>query len=265
MKYLRFVFTLISLSLMLSLIAKNPNEQAIVIRVLTFNIYHGETMNHDFDLDKIAKVINESGADFVALQEVDFKTNRAQNLDLVTELAWRCQMQGIFGKAMEYDGGEYGEGLLSKHSFLKTINHALPYSEGNEPRAALEAIVILHTGDTISFIATHLDHLKEDTDRVLQAKEINRIFNNTIYPSILAGDLNDIPNSKSIDILEEVWTPSYQSISALATYPANAPDIKIDYIMYQPANTWKVINSESICDTIASDHCAYLVSLELIK
>lgn len=265
MKALRFSFTLLFLCMMLSLIAKNPNEQAIVIRVLTFNIYHGETMNHDFDLDKIAKVINESGADFVALQEVDFKTNRAHNFDLVTELAWRCKMQGIFGKAMEYDGGEYGEGLLSKYSFLKTINYALPYSEGNEPRAALEAIIILPTGDTISFIATHLDHLKEDTDRILQAIEINRIYTNTRYPSILAGDLNDTPNSKSINTLEHIWTASYHSSETLATYPATSPQEKIDYIMYQPAHQWRVLKSETICDTIASDHCAYLVSLELIK
>ena len=66
--------------------AQEGKEKDNIIRVLTFNIYHGETMNGDFDLDKIAKVIIDAQPDFVALQEVDFKTNRAKKYDLVTEL-----------------------------------------------------------------------------------------------------------------------------------------------------------------------------------
>ncbi len=248
-----------------SLWAQKHNSKATVVKVLTFNILHGATMNHDFDLDKLAQVIIESNADLVALQEVDFKTKRARNLDLVTELAYRCKMQGLFGKAMNYDGGEYGEGILSKYSFHKTINHALPHLPNNEPRAALEAIIILPSNDTISFVATHLDHLQEDTDRLLQTSEINKIFNNAKYPCILAGDLNDTPKSRSIDILVELWTPSYHSTYISATYPASAPKEKIDYIMYQPKSNWEVIKTKVICDTIASDHCAYLVSLELQK
>lgn len=265
MKDLRLLITLLIFSFSFSLWAQKTNDEAVVIKVLTFNILHGATMNNDFDLDKLAKVIIDSDADLVALQEVDFKTSRAKKYDLVTELAWRCKMQGVFGKAMDYDGGEYGEGLLSRFSFYKTHNHALPHLKDSEPRAALEAIIILPSGDTISFIATHLDHLKIDTDRVSQVKEINRIFSNAIYPSIIAGDLNDTPNSKSINILEEIWTPSYRTSEILASYPSNSPEEKIDYIMYQAVSHWKVINSETICDTIASDHCAYLVSLELTK
>lgn len=263
MRALSLLITLLIFSF--SLGAQNPKKEAIIIKVLTFNILHGATMNNDFDLDKIAQVIIDSDADLVALQEVDFKTNRAQKYDLVTELAYRCQMQGVFGKAMDYDGGEYGEGLLSKFSFHQTINHALPHLKNSEPRAALEAIIILPSGDTISFIATHLDHLKKETDRLMQTQEINRIFSDPKYPSILAGDLNATPNSKSINTLENIWTASYHSTKTLATYPANLAKEKIDYIMYQPAHQWSVLKSETICDTVASDHCAYFVSLELHK
>jgi len=34
--------------------------------------------------------------------------------------------------------------------------------------------------------------------------------------------------------------------------------------MFYPANRWKVLETKVICDTIASDHCAYLVVLELL-
>ena len=116
MKHLAFMATVILIGIV-SPSFSQPQGESTIIKILTFNIYHGETMNHDFDLDRIAKVIKESGADLVALQEVDFKTNRAKGCDLVTELAWRCQMQGLFGKAMDYDGGEYGEGIYPNTVF----------------------------------------------------------------------------------------------------------------------------------------------------
>jgi endonuclease/exonuclease/phosphatase family metal-dependent hydrolase len=57
------------------------------VKVLSFNILHGATTKGDFDLDAIARVIIEADPDFVALQEVDYKTKRAKGYDLVTELA----------------------------------------------------------------------------------------------------------------------------------------------------------------------------------
>ena len=113
-------------------------DSSKVIRVLTFNILHGATTKGDFDLDQIAKVIIQANPDFVAMQEVDFKTNRARRYDLATELGWRTKMTPIFGKAMNYDGGEYGEAILSRYSLLQSRNMALPFAPGNEPRAALD-------------------------------------------------------------------------------------------------------------------------------
>jgi len=180
-------------------------DSSKIVKVLSFNILHGATTKGDFDLDAIAKIIIDADPDFVALQEVDFKTNRALNYDLVTELGWRVKMAGIFGKAMDYNGGEYGEGVLSKYTFLQTRNVALPFTPGNEPRAALEIITLLPSGDTIAFVGTHLDHLKNEKDRVAQANKINQAFSSNKYPTILAGDLNAIPGSTPINILEEIW------------------------------------------------------------
>ncbi len=234
-----------------------------LVKVLSFNILHGATTNGNFDLDIIANVIKKADADFVSLQEVDFKTNRAKKYDLPTELGVRTKMTSIFGRAMYYDGGEYGEGILSKYSFLSTRNIALPYTKGNEPRAALEVTTVLKSGDTISFIGTHLDHLEIDTDRVSQAKVLNKVFLKNKYPTILSGDLNDVPNSRSIKILEKFWKASYKKANPKKTYPSENPTKKIDYVLFYPSKKWKVIRRETICDAIASDHCGYLVTLEL--
>lgn len=240
-------------------------EGSRIIKVLSFNILHGATTKGDFDLNAIAKVIIEADPDFVALQEVDYKTKRAKGYDLVTELGWRAQLAPLFARAMHYDGGEYGEGVLSRYSFLQTRNVPLPFSPGNEPRAALEIITVLPSGDTIAFVGTHLDHLNEDTDRIQQAKAINKVFSNNRYPTILAGDLNGEPGSTPISILEQMWTPSYDKKNPAFTFPSDNPIKKIDYVMFSPKNKWKVLKTEVIADAIASDHCAYLVTLELLK
>src|SRR5690606_34245426 len=93
---------------------QQTTKERAIVRVLTFNILHGATTKGDFDLDVISELINNATPDLVALQEVDYKTNRTKKLDLTTELAQRTGMTSYFAKAMDYDGGAYGEGVLSK-------------------------------------------------------------------------------------------------------------------------------------------------------
>ena len=245
-------------------LSAQSTENEKFVKVLSFNILHGATTKGDFNLDVIANVIKEANPDFVALQEVDFQTNRAKEYDLVTELGWRTKMAPLFARAMPFDGGEYGEGVLSKYTFLQTRNVALPHQSQNEPRVALEMLTVLPSGDTIAFVGTHLDHLKDNTDRLAQVKKINEVFKGSKYPTILAGDLNDVPKSEAINILEEVWMVSYNKQKPEPTFPSNKPNKKIDYVMFLPTNKWKVIDTEVICDTVASDHCAYLVTLQLM-
>ena len=239
-------------------------DSSKIVRILSFNILHGATTKGDFDLDVIARVINEANPDFVALQEVDFKTNRAKKYDLVTELAWRTKLVPLFGKAMNFDDGEYGEGVLSKYTFLRSRNVALPYTPGNEPRAALEIVTTIASNDTIAFVGTHLDHLKDEKDRVAQVKKINDVFSLNKHPTILAGDLNAVPGSTPINILEKMWSVSYDKEDVKYTFPSKNPSKKIDYVMFYPKNRWKVLETKVIKDPIASDHCAYLVILELL-
>ncbi len=244
-------------------ISAQPIDSSRLIRVFTYNILHGATMNGDFDIDLIAEVIKSVDPDIVALQEVDYKTNRARKMDLATELGYRIQMAPLFGRAMYYDDGEYGEGVLSNYTFISTKNHPLPYTEGKEPRAALEVTFVLASGDTVCFVGTHLDHESNDYNRQIQADEINRIYANTSLPTILGGDLNDTPDSEVMQSLFKFWTPAFKDY--LPTYPSTNPKKKIDYILYKPAKKWRILSKKVLCDEIASDHCGVLVVLELLK
>jgi len=232
-----------------------------VLRILSFNIYHGETMRGDFDLEQLARVIRQADPDLVALQEVDLYTGRSSGRDLASELGLLTRMVPLFGRAMPFDGGEYGEGILSRYSFLSSRNHALPAGEGKEPRSALEVRVILKSGDTIAFVGTHFDHTG-DVDRINQAARVREILVGFDLPVLLAGDLNATPENRTMEILFSDLDPS--SADLAPTFPSNGPRAKIDYILYGPPDRWRVLESRVICDSVASDHCALLGVLELL-
>ena len=248
----------------LSLKSQKKADPSRTVKVLSFNIYHGETMKGDFDLEVLAKVIKKADPDFVAMQEVDFLTNRAKKYDLATELGWRTKMAPLFGKAMDYDGGAYGEGVLSRFTLLSSRNVALPFVKGQEPRAALEVVSMLPSGDTVAFVGTHFAHEGKE-GRIMQAQKINEVFSQNTYPTILAGDLNAQPGSKTINTLEEVWQSTYDKENPAFTFSSDNPRIKIDYVMFYPKHRWKIVETKVIADTVASDHCAYLVTLELLE
>ncbi|MDO5981377.1 endonuclease/exonuclease/phosphatase family protein [Flavivirga spongiicola] len=240
------------------------NKKKTIVKVLSYNIYGGRTTKLDYNLEAVAKVIKDTDPDFVAMQEVDYKVNRSKKYDLATELGYRTKMAPIFARAMYYDGGEYGEGVLSKYSFISTRNVPLPYIEGEEPRAALEIITeIPETKDTIAFVGTHFAH-EGNAGREIQAKRINEVFSKNKYPTILAGDLNATPGSGPINTLEEMWQTTYDRENPEPTIPSDNPRTKLDYVMFYPKNRWKVLDKKVIADTYASDHCVYLVTLELL-
>src|SRR5437867_2636498 len=84
-----------------TLAAANP---PVRVRVLTYNIHHGEGRDGEFDMPRLARVITNVQPDLVGLQEVDVGTSRASGVDQLSELAQLTGMHGQFGKAMDYKG-----------------------------------------------------------------------------------------------------------------------------------------------------------------
>ncbi len=244
--------------------AQSKVDTLRTVRVLTFNIYHGETMKGDFDLDHIASVIHSVKPDFVALQEVDVHTERAKKMNICVELGLRTGLIPLFGKSMSFDGGYFGTGILSRNPIWKVQNHKLPGSEDREPRGALEALIPLQSGDTLRFVSTHLDYGKENRDRLEQAKMLNALFaqDDDGTPTILAGDLNALPNSPTMQLLYGNWKKSF--LENVPTAPSKNPRAKIDYVLFRPANRWKVSETRVIDESLASDHRPVLSVLELL-
>lgn len=103
---------LVTLFLFSACSATKPGKSnSIKIKVFTYNIHHANPPSKVglIDLPAIAKVINESKADIVGLQELDVHTTRSgRELDEAVELGRLTGMHHYFVKAIDYAGGEYG-------------------------------------------------------------------------------------------------------------------------------------------------------------
>jgi endonuclease/exonuclease/phosphatase family metal-dependent hydrolase len=147
-------------------------------------------MDGKFDYQRLSKVITDLEPDVVALQEVDCKTQRSSGVDQAALLGKLTKMYSVFGQAMPYRGGQYGEAILSRFPIEKVEAHPLPFSPGLEPRTALAVRFTPDNGiPTLVFVGTHLCHQRETT-RTEQAKQINLVLPaKGKVPHILAGDL----------------------------------------------------------------------------
>jgi endonuclease/exonuclease/phosphatase family metal-dependent hydrolase len=221
------------------------------LRVLTYNIHHGQGTDDKFDLERLAKIIVSLQPDLVALQEVDRKTKRANGVDQAAELGRLTGMHAEFGKAMDYSGGEYGEAILTRVKPDEVRVHALPHDQGSEPRAAL-AVRLKPYEDLpeLLFVGTHLCHQRE-ANRVAQAKEINRLFPvEGGPPCLLAGDLNARAASQTMMEFGKQWKDALPDLST------------IDYVLVRKSDPWDVIETTVIDDRVASDHRPVLIVLE---
>ena len=228
--------------------------------VLTYNIHRGVGLDGVTDLERIARVIRDSGADLVALQEVDVGTRRSAGVDQAAELARLTGLHVAFGEAMPYDGGSYGEAVLSRFPLLATSVHALPHSDDREPRCALAVRVETPAGP-LRFVGTHLDHLRDPADRIAQVTALDALFADGL-PTVLAGDFNDQPGAESLSHLADRWADVLGPVER-ATFPADAPERAIDHVFVRPAARFGRASAEVLGEAVASDHRPVRAVLEL--
>jgi endonuclease/exonuclease/phosphatase family metal-dependent hydrolase len=223
---------------------------------MCWNLHHGVGVDGKLDLGRIAAVIRARKPDLVALQEVDNKCRRSQAVDQAAELAKLTGLNGIFGKAMDHEGGEYGQAILSRFPIGDTQVHQLP-GDG-EPRIAFEAEVKVD-GRALRIVTVHLDH-QRDARRLMQAKTVFKALENHHEPMILAGDFNDSPESPALAVFSAPWKQLAKKEPRL-TCPAGEPGVEIDHIVVRGLEPLGPV--EVLPETVASDHRPLVVTVKL--
>lgn len=246
MKSTNLLFRIMLVAILLPLVSCTTNKPK-PLTVLSYNIHHGAGMDTILDLERIAGVINSVSPDMVALQEIDVLTERNGNVHQMQVLAKLTNMNFAFGKSIDLQGGQYGNGVLTKFPIINQKTYPLP---GNEPRCALAVTMEIETEKEIVLISTHL--ATEEKGRLASLEPIRAILKDFAeLPIIFAGDFNALPAS---EVLASINESLNDATVGLKTYPVDEPSRQIDYIMYGPKDNWSVDSSMVLDEKVASDH-----------
>jgi endonuclease/exonuclease/phosphatase family metal-dependent hydrolase len=222
---------------------------------MSYNIHHGEGIDQRVDLPRIAGVITKAAPDIVALQEVDRGVERSGRVYQPATLGELTGMKAIFEKNIPYQGGEYGNAVLTRLPVQKHRNHFLPKSLPNEQRGLLEVNITV-ASQSLVFCATHFDYHPDDGERLASVQMFREFASaHEGRPIILAGDLNARPDSPVLEGLLAFMQDSFMAPATQPfTYPAEKPDRRIDFILFNRYPGLRCISFEIVSESMASDH-----------
>lgn len=267
------VLLLVMLSLLLATPAGATGAQPVTLRVLSFNIHTGIGTDGVLDLARTAAVIRDTGADVVALQEVDVHWDaRSDFRDQARDLAGLLGMRVFFAPIYDLDPltpgaprRQYGVAVLSRFPVLHTENHEITRLSTQEPNPVpkpapgfAEAVVLVR-GVPVHVYSTHLDYRADPAVREMQVADTLRIMSEDRGAQLLLGDFNAEHEAPA---LAPLWTVLTDAAPDGATYPAGAPTKRIDFVTVSHGVR---VTSATVPETLASDHRPVLAELSVLR
>ncbi len=215
------------------------------LSVVSYNIRHGEGIDGKTDYARIARHFINQKADVVAVQEVDSVTGRSGGEYVLARLSECSGLYPTFAKAIAFDGGSYGIGILSKEQPVSVRRVRLP---GREE----ERVLLMAEFKDYIFACLHLSLTPED-----QLASVPIILENVkgaCKPFILAGDWNALPSDAFVAEMRQMFF--LVNDTTQPTYPADTPDSLLDYIaVCAPSETKVQVDRFTvIADSVSSDH-----------
>jgi len=237
------------------------------LRVLCYNIHYGQGVDGKYDLERLAAVIKQAKPDLVALQEVDAGVKRSGRVHQAERLGELTGMAVRYGPTQHFQGGLYGNAVLTRLPVLNVVIRPLPYTASSAqqvtyPRGAIAVTVRAPDGKPLRFVSTHFQHNVPE-DRLAEARAVNKLFaGDDKLRTILAGDMNAVPGSAPVVELLKHWTNAINNPPA-PTAPSKNPTSRIDYIFHRPASGFRLLKTGVIQDSTASDHRPVLATFEI--
>ena len=225
------------------------------LRVLTYNIHHGEAMDKQFDYQRLAKVINDLSPDIVALQEVDVGTERAGGR----------RSGGPAGQAVQ-DAPR----LWPSHAATRAGSTARRFCPGSRLRRCWSIRCPTNSSRSrgppwkCGSSRTASGQLPSSA-RTCAIRRSRTAFSRPSGSAgcspkqedcavILAGDFNARPGSEPMKVLLDAgWID------------AVAPRSVIDYVLVRSCDAWKVKEVTILDEPVVSDHDPVLVVLGVAR
>ncbi len=257
------------------------------MRLMTLNIAHarGLAVCQGFqsaerilrNLSRIRGVLASSGADVVALQEVDQRSFWNHNVDCLTVLGAARQFGHAFMGINNYRPApanlSYGNGLLSRHPIAERINRPFHgrHSDGGLRRIGGKGFQYAEIdvgGLILPVINLHLD-FRSRRQRVWQVDQVIRFLTHkrgqhTASP-VVCGDFNcaasrrDDAVGRLLQWLNE-REPYHLVPDTRPTFPARFPARVLDHVLIP--RRFRLLSAEVLPVTV-SDHRPVLVEFDV--
>ncbi len=247
------------------------------MRFMTFNLRHHA--DHWLDrLPLVVEMILQEDPDVLALQEISLEIEQVNQILDIVNSSVKNPYQAVIEPKWSGHHRE-GIGFFSRIPFLETERLELP--EGGR---VAQRVTIMTDGGMINLYNTHLHHLPpfSESIRLTQIHHLLkwlRLQDQKGIATILAGDFNASPSSKTISVILQEMISSYKSFHGCEperTFPT--PMLKvpygpatIDYIFLSPddfqvhqARLTGTVPSKFDANLFPSDHYGLLVELSLI-
>ncbi len=247
------------------------------VKVATYNIAAGRGTDGVYNVERIARAIEETDADIIGLQEVDVHWGaRSNHDDMVAILADHLNMDYYFAPIYDFaptvEGEprrQFGVAVLSKYPITNAANREIarlstqdPNPEPTPAPGFLEAQINVE-GAEVSFYVTHLDYRGDPTVREMQVADMQAIMAEQTY-SLLVGDMNARPEAPELQPIFQKYNDAWKwsENGEGYTYPATEADRRIDYIFASPRIE---IQSAETMSTEAADHLPVVAEISLLQ
>ena len=229
----------------------------LILRIMTFNIHHGEGVDGKVDLDRIAALIKKDGADIVALQEVDRTVPRSGGADIASRLASLTGLNAVFAPNIDLDGGQYGNAILTRYPVKSHENVRYRVNTAGEQRG-LERAVLDVEGRELTVLNTHLDWRPDPFDRHAHVDQLLALHGSAGGAAILAGDFNDVPRSATHRKLTASFDDCWDKVGS--GDGRTEDERRIDWVLVRKGGDLECARSWTTA-TVASDHRAVTTEL----
>lgn len=229
------------------------------VKIMSYNIHSAFNTEGSQDLEAIAAVIEDSGADIIGIQEISRGRLMDGSPDMTTWLANRLDMQMIFQGTDELI---WGNAILSRFPILESGFGDLPKEGSLIKRGYLWALIDVGAEEPLLVIVTHLHQIEADSQVRLDQLPVILDFWNDQSSTVFLGDLNATPETPEMELiadagLVDAWVEAGQGSGY--TFAANDLVKRIDYIWHSPdLGTVEI----ELIQTHASDHLPVLVTIE---
>jgi endonuclease/exonuclease/phosphatase family metal-dependent hydrolase len=244
------------------------------LRLMTYNIRQCTVGSSRGEVDRVAEVIADSGADVVALQEVGVRSALAGRVDQPGSLAERLAMRHHFQPSMPLScGGEFGNAVLSRLPFRvrgSGLLPRLPERPRREPRGASWLELEVGAAARLHLVVTHLGLARRERLAQLDALLGEGWLGDPRCGghAVLCGDLNFVPGSREHRLLAGRLRDALQVAPPerghRATFPALRPLVRLDHAFVSAGvrvRRTEIVRRPEL--RRVSDHLPVLVDLEV--